>query len=37
MKSFADDMHFSDRTYMSSFFRKHTGISPSDFRNIDNK
>lgn len=33
----AADMHFSDRTYMSSFFRKHTGISPSDFRNNDNK
>lgn len=37
VKSFADDMHFSDRTYMSSRFRRHTGISPSDFRSTDNK
>lgn len=32
LKEIADKMYFEDTSYMSRFFRRHTGLSPSDFR-----
>jgi AraC family transcriptional activator of pobA len=33
LKTLAEEMHFEDTSYMSRFFRRHTGLSPSEFRN----
>lgn len=33
----SDEFEESDSPYMSTSFRRHTGISPSDFRSTDNK
>lgn len=29
----ADMLHFSDQFFFSSFFKKHTGLSPKDYKN----
>ena len=33
LKKLAEDMNFEDTSYMSRFFRRHTGLSPSEYRN----
>ena len=35
-KAIAEKMHFEDSSYMSRFFRKHTGTSPSEYREKNN-
>ncbi|WP_434502143.1 helix-turn-helix domain-containing protein [Prevotella sp.] len=32
LKQIADKMNFEDTSYMSRYFRRHTGMSPSDYR-----
>lgn len=32
LKQIADELKFSDQFYMSRFFKRHTGISPSDYQ-----
>lgn len=31
--SIADQLHFADQSYLSRFFKRHTGFSPQDWRN----
>ncbi|MGE0077926.1 MAG: helix-turn-helix domain-containing protein [Bacteroidales bacterium] len=33
LQNIADEYHFSDLAYMSNYFKSHTGMSPSEFRN----
>lgn len=33
IKEIADTFHFDDKTYMCRYFRRHTGLSPNDYRN----
>ena len=33
LKKLAEDLNFEDTSYMSRFFRRHAGLSPSEYRN----
>lgn len=37
IRNISDDLHFSSEFYLSRFFKKHTGLPPSSYKNIVNK
>lgn len=37
IKDISDELHFSSEFYLSRFFKKHTGIPPSSYKNIVHK